>query len=293
MPQKTSYRRGRSAAVLAMFGLSAFGLLPCAAAQDLLAESGPLSAMPGMHETGADLIWAVPEGASAGVSGYATLNFRLAMPFTLSTSATVDSVVVFGYQQGAIAGPTIDFLGVEVWNGRPGSPGSTKVAGDAAVDGLTSSEFANAYVALSGVTFANDRPVYALTAGNLGWSLQAGEYWLVWSMDGVLDGGPYSPYLGDDTRPVIGDAMQQFLGAWRPARTSTDSGTQVALPLQVYGQASCGADCDGDGSLTIFDYLCFQNAFNAGDPDADCDGDGEVTAADFACFQSRFMSGCP
>ena len=277
----------RAAAVLALFGMAG-----SVYAQELLAQSGPLSSMPGLHDTGADLIWAVPEGASAGVSGYATLNFRLAMPFELGGSASVDSVVVFGYQQGAIAGSTIDFLGVEVWEGRPGQPGSSRVAGDASVDRLTSAEFANAYVALGGVTFANDRPVYALTAGDLGWSLGAGDYWLVWSMGGTLDGGPYSPYLGNDTQPVMGEALQQFLGAWRPARTSTDSGVQVALPFEVYGSTACAADCDGDGALTIFDFLCYQNAFAAGEASADCDGDGSVTAADFACFQSAFLDGC-
>ena len=287
MPQTTTISAGRVAFVLGLFSISGI-----AAAQDLLAESGPLSSMPGMHETGADLIWAVPEGASAGVSGYATLDFRLAMPFTLDADATIERVSVFGYQQGAIAGPTIDFLGVEVWRGRPGAPGSSRIAGDASLDALSSAEFASAYVALAGVDFANDRPVYRLTASDLDWSLVAGEYWLAWAMGGTLDGGPYSPYLGDDTQPQVGPAMQRFLGAWRPARSSTEGGVQVALPFAVYGSSACPADCDGDGTLTIFDFLCFQNAFAAGDASADCDGDGAVTAADFACFQSAFMAGC-
>lgn len=287
MPKMMARTAERAAFVLSLFGMCGF-----ATAQDLLAQSGPLSSMPGMHETGGDLIWAVPEGASAGVSAYATLDFRLAMPFELDADSTIERIVVFGYQQGAIAGPTIDFLGIEVWDGRPGAPGSSRIAGDASQDALSSAQFAGAYVALAGVNFANDRPVYELAASGLDWSLPAGEYWLVWSMGGTLDGGPYSPYLGDDTQPVAGPAMQRFLGAWRPARSSTDGGVQVALPLQVYGSTTCPADCDGDGDLTIFDFLCFQNAFAAGESSADCDGDGEVTAADFACFQSAFVDGC-
>lgn len=263
------------------------------AQERVLASSGPLSSIPGGHQTGADLIWAVPDGASAGLSAYATLDYRLAMPFTLDADATVRSVVVYGYQQGAIAGPTIDFLGVEVWDGRPDLPTSRRLAGDASVDALTDASFAGAYVALSGVDFANDRPVYALRAGGLSWSLPAGEYWLVWSMDGWLDGGPYSPYLGDRVRPTPGPAMQRFLGAWRPATTSSDGGPQVALPFEVLGETLCPADCDGDGALTIFDYLCFQNAFDAGQAEADCDGDGTLTAADMACYQALFLGGCP
>ncbi|MEQ8315886.1 MAG: PQQ-binding-like beta-propeller repeat protein [Phycisphaerales bacterium] len=54
----------------------------------------------------------------------------------------------------------------------------------------------------------------------------------------------------------------------------------------------CVADFDGDGSLTIFDFLAFQNAFDAGDPAADCDADGSLTIFDFLCFQNAFAAGC-
>ncbi|MGD1916405.1 MAG: GC-type dockerin domain-anchored protein [Phycisphaerales bacterium] len=284
----TPMNRGRLAgAVTALFGCVAGS----AAGQDLLAGNGPLSSMPAAHETGADLIWAVPEGASAGVSAYSTLEYRLAERVEVSAS-TIESVVVYGYQQGAIAGPTIDFLGVELWAGQPGQPGSTRVAGDISANALSSAEFADAYVALHGVSFTTDRPVYALTAGDLDWSVQAGEYWLVWSMGGSLDGGPYSPYLGDETAPAAGSALQRVLGSWRQARNRTEGGLQVSLPFEVYGSTACVADCDGDGALTIFDFLCFQNAYSEGEASADCDGDGSVTAADFNCFQASFMAGC-
>jgi hypothetical protein len=55
----------------------------------------------------------------------------------------------------------------------------------------------------------------------------------------------------------------------------------------------CYADLDGDGALTIFDFLAFQNAFASGDPVADCDGDGALTLFDFLCFQNSFAAGCP
>ncbi|OAB62981.1 hypothetical protein AY599_15005 [Leptolyngbya valderiana BDU 20041] len=54
----------------------------------------------------------------------------------------------------------------------------------------------------------------------------------------------------------------------------------------------CYADFDGDGSLTIFDFLAFQNAFDGGDPAADCDEDGILTLFDFLCFQNAFDAGC-
>jgi hypothetical protein len=54
----------------------------------------------------------------------------------------------------------------------------------------------------------------------------------------------------------------------------------------------CRADLDADGTLTIFDFLAFQNAFSAGDPIADFDGDGELTIFDFLAFQNAFDAGC-
>jgi outer membrane protein assembly factor BamB len=54
----------------------------------------------------------------------------------------------------------------------------------------------------------------------------------------------------------------------------------------------CRADFDGDGELTIFDFLAFQNAFDAGDLAADFDGDGSLTIFDFLAFQNEFDAGC-
>ncbi len=55
---------------------------------------------------------------------------------------------------------------------------------------------------------------------------------------------------------------------------------------------TCRADLDGDGTLTIFDFLAFQNLFDAGDPTADFDGDGTLTIFDFLAFQNEFDAGC-
>jgi len=54
----------------------------------------------------------------------------------------------------------------------------------------------------------------------------------------------------------------------------------------------CAPDIDGDGELTIFDFLAFQNAFDAGEASADFDGDGALTIFDFLAFQNAFDAGC-
>ena len=85
-----------------------------------------------------------------------------------------------------------------------------------------------------------------------------------------------------------GDAGEQLpydlAGGLRVIGAEPDMGA-----FEVQG---CRADIDGDGELTIFDFLAFQNAFDALDPIADFDGDGELTIFDFLAFQNAFDAGC-
>ena len=55
----------------------------------------------------------------------------------------------------------------------------------------------------------------------------------------------------------------------------------------------CYPDCTGEGTLDIFDFLCFQDAFTVMDPYADCTGEGTFDIFDFLCFQDAFTIGCP
>jgi hypothetical protein len=55
----------------------------------------------------------------------------------------------------------------------------------------------------------------------------------------------------------------------------------------------CKADFNGDGALSILDFVAFQNAFTGQDPGADCDGSGALNILDFVCFQGLFQAGCP
>jgi hypothetical protein len=55
----------------------------------------------------------------------------------------------------------------------------------------------------------------------------------------------------------------------------------------------CYADCNSDGELTIFDFLCYQGVYASGAIEADCDKDGELTVFDFLCYLNLFDAGCP
>ena len=60
--------------------------------------------------------------------------------------------------------------------------------------------------------------------------------------------------------------------------------------------ARCPADLDGDGQLTVFDFLEFQNAFDAGERRADFNPTTcvpNLDIFDFLAFQNAFDAGCP
>jgi len=64
------------------------------------------------------------------------------------------------------------------------------------------------------------------------------------------------------------------------------------LAFELSG-TTCYPDCTGEGTLDIFDFLCFQDAFVQMAGYADCDGNTVYDIFDFLCFQDAFVTGCP
>lgn len=82
------------------------------------------------------------------------------------------------------------------------------------------------------------------------------------------------------------------LDPWQPMTVFHPTRKEWAFELYGVVGLDCIADLDEDGALTIFDFLMFQNLFDAGDPTADFDGDGSLTIFDFLAFQTAFDRGC-
>jgi hypothetical protein len=66
---------------------------------------------------------------------------------------------------------------------------------------------------------------------------------------------------------------------------------QVNDLVLTAGAPECYADFDGNGTLDLFDFLAYVNAFNGGG-DADCDGNQSLDLFDFLCFVNAFNAGC-
>lgn len=114
----------------------------------------------------------------------------------------------------------------------------------------------------------------------------------IWRFDETLVSpivGP--PYLADEVRILASDATASFEGL--ESFSIAGAGIDQIVLLSESLVVDCRADCDGDGTLDILDFLCFLNLFDAGDPAADCDGDGTLDILDFLCFLNAFDAGCP
>lgn len=148
--------------------------------------------------------------------------------------------------------------------------------------------------ALSSVDDGTGAVLYAggrfRTAGGLDASNVAqwdGQAWSAVGEDGKLDGtnGIVFALASLDERrgtKLVAGGNFTLAGA-----TSARSVARWGCPTQP-----CAADCDGDGLVLVYDYLCYLNLFDAGDPRADLDGDGALTVFDFLEFQNDFESGC-
>jgi len=91
-----------------------------------------------------------------------------------------------------------------------------------------------------------------------------------------LVNGPHAGKLLDvfDSHPADADAAAFFASILGDL-----------LPL-------CDADCNGDGTLNVLDYVCFTLAWKEQLPAGDCDGNGAFDVLDFVCFTLAFETGC-
>ncbi|MEQ8844414.1 MAG: GC-type dockerin domain-anchored protein [Phycisphaerales bacterium] len=94
-----------------------------------------------------------------------------------------------------------------------------------------------------------------------------------------------------DVVDVTSEFRVRFVANDNPNDSVTEAGVD-AFSIIVDGGTACRADFDGDGELTIFDFLAFQNAFDAGDLAADFDDNGTLNIFDFLAFQNEFAAGC-
>ncbi len=208
------------------------------------------------------LIWEAGQLASPG------------MEVMAETGST--SLLLFEISQMATDG----MIGTDIVGGPIRlSPGSASVTFE------TSSE----YSLLTLVTMIAPSPDWYV--GTQGLDLRDDGRWResivfeLWPYDSGTDSGVTYTSPNQDTNPA--EPIRRIADEF-PFTGTPSLGTYTIELLSV----ECVAELDGDGVLTIFDFLEFSNLFDAGDLRADLDGDGSLTIFDFLAYQDAFADGC-
>jgi hypothetical protein len=101
---------------------------------------------------------------------------------------------------------------------------------------------------------------------------------------------------GDASRKLIlppGDYRLTFMhmtgAATDEQENETESSGAASFTLAV---DPCGADCNGDNTLDVLDFICFQQMMDDKFERADMNNDGLIDILDMVVFQELFVGGC-
>lgn len=227
----------------------------------------------------------------------------------VSTNHDDRSVSVITNNAGTFSQSATLFVGGAV---RPDGITSADFDGDGDMDFATATSDDNIALNFAAVFFnnggvfagPNNFPVNAVNAGDI----VAADF----DVDGDMDivtanedsgnvsvltngGGTFGPatLIATGAHPdtlAIGDIDNN--GSMDIAVTNRDS-NNTSILLSAASGSTCYADCDGNGVLNVFDYICYGGDYAAGAASADCDANGILNIFDYICFGSAFAAGCP
>lgn len=218
---------------------------------------------------------------NAGFSCSAAAPARCADNFVVPVGETwtINQVIVYGYQTGAAAG-TSPFTAatLQIWNGRPGDPGSTVIFGDTATNRLATSTDTNSYRIFNtvapppGTVSGTTRIIWQNNLNvSPGLALTSGNYWIDFQLTASGTGASFTPpvTIVDTRYTPFQNGRQFFTGAWTDLIDAGNPATAVDvpqdLPFQLDG-TKAGAravpysrkiDVNGDN---LSDYVVTRNA---------------------------------
>jgi hypothetical protein len=135
--------------------------------------------------------------------------------------------------------------------------------------------------------------------------LPAGAYTIIWNASTLTNQGKIAIFWAQEGQHAVGGGEPENAMLWnpgggwgfpdniKPIPDDLDGTGQTGVNFWLIGEVLCYADCNADGVVNIFDFLCFQGKVTTGDPAADCNGDGAINIFDFLCFQGAVTQGCP
>jgi hypothetical protein len=205
-------------------------------------SNGPLITHPGGGAGGADASALQVSTLGMNTFGFTSSlagGFRVADDFVIPSGQTwnITGFRFFAYQTNSGTTSTFNDVRVQVYNGAPNGGGSV-IFGDTVTNRISGTAFTNIYRVTDTTLTNNQRPIMSIDA-TAAMSLNAGTYWVEWTLGGTSASGPFVPpvtILGLGQKPGS-NALQQTVstGAWAAV---VDTGNLQAqdLPFQIRGQ---------------------------------------------------------
>ena len=213
-------------------------------AQTTLFNNGPLVNLPGGGSGGADVSHLHSSLTTYGYGHAVSTGYWVADEFVVPAGDvwTIDSIVTYAYQTGSPTTSTINEVRVALWDGVPGDPGSSIIAGDTISNNFLTSTWSGIYRTNS-TDFSNtQRPIMRNTSFLGATALQPGTYWLQWQTGGTLTSGPWAPPVTITGVTNTGNAMQfnpnEPAGSeWSTIVVDTTTGDGQGMPFLLIGSS--------------------------------------------------------
>ncbi|MBQ1584668.1 MAG: choice-of-anchor J domain-containing protein, partial [Muribaculaceae bacterium] len=188
---------------------------------------------PGAMANGADASWTKGSQSTWGPNVNNASGYKLGDSFTLTAATTINEIEVYGYQTGSSTTSTFTGLYAQIFNGNPMS-GGTAIWGSETTNIMTATSFTNCYRGSDGETTATTRPIMAITASNLSIDLEAGTYWLVYSLEGTGTSGPWGAPQAEPGIGNTGNGVQLTTTGWQNL-VDSGAGTTYGCAMKISG----------------------------------------------------------
>lgn len=159
--------------------------------------------------------------------------YRLLDEFFLEKETIIDYLLLYAYQQNETE-PSITAAYVQIWKGNPYYEGEL-IWGDMTTNVLTSVEITDGLRTTESMPNDESRLIQEIIVNTPDLIVDAGEYWIDYSLEGIGESGPWSPPITITGVTHTGNAMQ-YNGWAYTAVIDIGVNEFQGIPFKVFGK---------------------------------------------------------
>ena len=232
------------------------------AAGDVIYDNGPYFNTPGTPNV--SLLETSLGMGTLGSGAQFTEGNSVSDDVVFTDDYNVSSIDVFAYQTGSTA-PSITAVYLRVWDSDPSGAGANVVWGDLTTNIIGGAVYADANRASETTPGDTSRQINRVTALTTGLTLNAGTYWIEYTLAGSGGSGPWAPPISILGQTTTGNAIQNQNGLW-VALEDGGTFTPQGLPFVIYGEL-VGGGGGGTACSQNNPENNFENAFGTSQND--------------------------